>query len=56
MLQGQIEVGMPDDAATLVYIYTVAPVDGSEATAETTGPFTARGQRVDDQLIVPTPE
>ena len=57
MLQGSIEVGVPGDAATLRYM--VETVDGSEtteATAERAGPFTARGQRVDEQLIVPTPE
>lgn len=53
MLQGSIEVGTPGDAATLRY--TVETVDGSETTAERAGPFTARGQRLDEQLIVPTP-
>jgi hypothetical protein len=47
MLQGPIKVGMPGDAATLDY--TVESVDGSEATAERAGPFTATGQRVDEQ-------
>ena len=46
MLQGTIEVGTPGDAITLVY--TVEAVDGAGATAERTGPFTARGQRVDE--------
>jgi hypothetical protein len=54
MLQGLIEVGTPGNAATLVY--TVETVDGSETTAERAGPFTARGQRVDEQLIVPARE
>ena len=44
MVQGPIEVGTPDDAATL--LYTIETVDGSEATSERAGPFTARGQRV----------
>jgi hypothetical protein len=48
MLQGRIEVGTPGDAATLLCTYTVETVDGSETTAERAGPFTARGQRVDD--------
>ncbi len=56
MLQGTIEVGTPGDAATLVYEYTVETVDGAGDAAERAGPFTARGQRVDEQLIVPTPE
>lgn len=54
MLQGPIGVGTPGDTATL--LYTVETVDGSGATPERAGPFTARGQRVDEQLVVPTPE
>ena len=54
MLQGRIDVGTPGDAITLVY--TVEPVDGSRTSTETAGPFTATGQRVDHQLIVPTLE
>ena len=54
MLQGPIEVGTPGDTATLRY--TLVPVEGSGTTSERTGPFTARGQRVDAQLIVPTPD
>jgi hypothetical protein len=46
MLQGTIEVGTAGDAATL--LYTVETVDGSETPAERAGPFTARGQRVDE--------
>ena len=44
MLQGPIDVETPGDAATLVY--TIETVDGSGATAERRGSFTARGQRV----------
>jgi hypothetical protein len=56
MLQGQIDVETPGDAASLVCKYTVESVDGSETTSERAGPFTATGQRVDEQPIVPTPE
>ena len=48
MLQGRIEVGTPGDSATLLCTYTVETVDGSETTAERAGPFTARGQRIDE--------
>jgi hypothetical protein len=48
MLQGRIEVGTSGNAATLLCTYTVETVDGSETTAERAGPFTARGQRIDD--------
>ena len=54
MLQGQIDVETPGDVAT--WVYTVETVEGSGATAERTGPFTATGQRTDEQLEVPTPE
>ena len=54
MLEGSIEVGASGDAVTLVY--TLETVDGSAATAQTAGPFMARGHRVDEQLIVPTSE
>jgi hypothetical protein len=54
VLQGPIDVSMSGDAATLVY--TIETVAGAGATAERAGPFTAVGQRVDEQLIVPTPE
>ena len=54
MLEGSIEVGASGDAVTLVY--TIETVDGSAATSQTAGPFTAKGDRVDEQLIVPTPE
>ena len=56
MLQGRIEVGTPGDAATLLCTYTVETVDGSETTSERAGPFTARGQWLDEERIVPTPE
>jgi hypothetical protein len=52
--EGTIDVRTPDDAATLVY--TLETVDGAGATSEQAGPFPARGQRVDEQLIAPTPE
>ena len=48
MLQGRIELGTPGDAATLLCTYTVETVDGSETTVERAGPFTARGQRIDE--------
>jgi hypothetical protein len=48
MLQGRIEVGTQGDAASLLFTYTVETVDGSETTAERAGPFTARGQRIDE--------
>jgi hypothetical protein len=48
LLQGRIEVGAPGDATTLLCTYTVETVDGSETTAERAGPFTARGQRIDE--------
>jgi hypothetical protein len=54
MLQGPITVGTPGDTATLRY--TLETVEGSGTTSERSGPFTARGQRVDEQLIVPPPE
>ena len=54
MLQGSIEVGASGDGVTLVY--TIETVDGSAATSQRAGPFTARGHRVDEQLIVPTPK
>jgi len=44
MLQGPIDVGAPGDVATL--LYTVETVDGSGATSERGGSFTAMGQRV----------
>jgi hypothetical protein len=56
MLHGRIDVGTPGDATSLVCTYTVEPVDGSSASSETAGPFTATGQRVDHQLILPTLE
>jgi hypothetical protein len=54
MLHGPIDVGLSGDSATLAY--TVETVDGTGATLERSGPFTATGQRVDAQLIVPTSE
>ena len=54
ILQGTIDVGTPGDAATL--LYTMETVDGAGTTTEKSGPFTGRGQRVDEQLIVPRSE
>ena len=56
ILRGPIEVGMSGDAVTLSFKYTVETVDESGAASEPAGPFTATGQRADEQLIVPTPE
>jgi hypothetical protein len=54
MLQGTIDVSVPGDTATLVYM--AEPVDGSEAPAERAGPFTATGQRLREEPGAPTPE
>jgi hypothetical protein len=54
ILQGSIDVDAQGDTATLVY--AVETVEGGESTAERAGPFMATGQRMDEQLIVPTPE
>jgi hypothetical protein len=56
ILRGPIEVETLGDAVTLSFAYTVETVDESGATSEPAGPFTATGQRADEQLIVPTPE
>jgi hypothetical protein len=44
MLQAQIDVGATGDVATVRY--TIETVDGSGATTERAGPFTAVGERV----------
>ena len=56
ILRGPIEVETLGDAVTLSFAYTVETVDESGAASEPAGPFTATGQRADEQLIVPTPE
>jgi hypothetical protein len=55
ILRGPIEVATSGDAVTLSFKYTVETVDESGAASEPAGPFTATGQRADEQLIVPTP-
>jgi hypothetical protein len=52
ILRGPIEV----DAVALNFTYTVETVDESGAASEPAGPFTATGQRADEQLIVPAPD
>ena len=54
MLQGTIDVADPGDAATLVY--TAETVNGSADAPERAGPFTARGQRLNGESGIPTPE
>ena len=58
LLRGPIEVETPGDAVTLnlEFTYTVQTVEESGAASEPAGPFTATGQRPDDQLIDPTPD
>jgi hypothetical protein len=56
ILRGPIEVETLGDAVTLSFAYTVETVDESGAASEPAGPFTATGQRADEQLIVPTPD
>jgi hypothetical protein len=53
-LQGPFDVATAGDAATLVY--TIETVDEAGTTSKPAGPFTAMGQRVEEQLIVPTSE
>jgi hypothetical protein len=54
ILRGPIEVEPADDAGTLHFTYSVETVDESGAASQSAGPFTATGQRADEQLIVPT--
>ncbi len=54
ILRGPIEVETLGDAVTLNFDYMVETVDESGVASEPAGPFTATGQRADDQLIVPT--
>jgi hypothetical protein len=56
ILRGPIEVETPGDAPTLYFKYTVEAVDETGAASEPAGPFTATGQRANEQLIVPTPD
>jgi hypothetical protein len=56
ILRGPIEVETPGDAPTLNFRYMVETVDQSGADSEPDGPFTATGQRADEQLIIPTPD
>jgi hypothetical protein len=56
ILRGTIEVETPGDAPTLNFRYTLETVDESGAGSEPAGPFTATGQRANEQLIIPTPD
>ena len=56
ILRGPIAVETLGDAVTMNVEYTVETVDESGAASEPAGPFTATGQRADEQLIVPTPD
>jgi hypothetical protein len=56
ILRGPIEVETSGDAVTLNFDYMVETVDESGVASEPAGPFTATGQRADEQLIVPTPD
>ena len=54
ILRGPIEVATSGDAGTLSFSYTVETVDDSGTASQPAGPFTATGQRADEQLIFPT--
>ena len=54
ILRGPIEVETLGDAVLLNFTYTLETVDESGAASEPAGPFTATGQRADEQLIIPT--
>jgi hypothetical protein len=54
ILRGPVEVETSGDTATLHFTYSVETVDESGAASQSAGPFTAIGQRADEQLIVPT--
>ncbi len=54
LLQGPVEVGSSGDVMSLRY--TIETVEGSGAAMERTGPFSATGQRVGEQMGLPTPE
>jgi len=56
ILRGPIQVETSGVAATLNFTYTVETIDDSGAASEPAGPFTATGQRVDEQLIFPPPD
>ena len=56
ILRGSTEVETSGEAGTLKFDYSVETVDESGAASEPAGPFTATGQRADEQLIVPTPD
>jgi hypothetical protein len=56
ILRGLVEVERLGNVVTLSFDYTVETIDGSGAASEPVGPFTAAGQRADEQLIVPTPD
>jgi hypothetical protein len=54
LLQGPVEMGSSGDVMSLRY--TIETVEGSGAAAGRTGPFSATGQRVGEQMGAPTPE
>jgi hypothetical protein len=56
ILRGPIAVETLGDAVSLTFTYTVETVDESGAASESAGPYTAAGQRADEQLIVPAPD
>lgn len=58
ILRGPIEVETPGDAPALnlKFTYTMEAVDESGSASEPSGPFTATGQRANEQLIVPAPD
>jgi hypothetical protein len=56
ILRGPIEVETPEDTLTLNFTYTIEAVDETGSASEPSGPFTATGQRANEQLIVPAPD
>jgi hypothetical protein len=56
ILRGPIEVETPGDAPTLNFTYTMEAVDETGSASEPSGPFTATGQRANEQLIDPAPD
>jgi len=56
ILRGSIAVETRSDAVTLTFTYTLETVDESGAASGPAGPFTATGQRADEQIIVPAPD
>jgi hypothetical protein len=56
ILRGPIEVETPGDAPALNFTYTMEAVDETGAASGQSGPFTATGQRANEQSIVPAPD